>query len=667
MSLSRMRDGVFDQLGVSRTLNTPENSAKRKQLPGTALAGEPRYRNIVDNARIGIADVSIDGTIIYANVAALKMVEYDSLDELRKLNVIELWHRPEQRAEFISRLRHDGYVNNYEIEYLTRTGKITHALASAIVDGNMISQVLIDVTQRKRAAALEKKLTDDLRESLKELNCLFVVSNSVWMKNSFDEIFQDVVTAIPAGWRYPEVTRGKLHFEEKEWVSESFEETEWKLSSDIIVNGKRCGSVDAYYLEERPPLDEGPFMLEERKLLDSIAHTLSEVLERRNAEEKLRQSQKMEALGILSGGIAHDFNNLLYPIIVNANLLLENHKADGEEYAMLGDIVEASLKAKDLVSQILVFGRRGDGIDRIHDFVSVADEAMKLVRPALSGTISIKQDFPNSTIPVLCNSSQLYQVVVNLFTNAQQAISDNGEIKITLDTVAIENLVCIHGTLPHGMFARLTMTDNGVGMDDETREKMFDPFFTTKEAGQGTGLGLSTVFGIVQTHGGGIIASSELGIGTTIVVYLPLADDIRERSSDATIASPVDTNNEHILLVDDVESIRKSVKACLQQSGYDVTTVSSGQEALEAFQKYPDHFDLIMTDQSMPKMSGKELSINLLKIRPNLPIIICSGYSDAIAPESISKSGIRAFLQKPASPSALRRVVRRVLDETKRI
>ena len=304
--------------------------------------------------------------------------------------------------------------------------------------------------------------------------------------------------------------------------------------------------MEVYYLEERPPLDEGPFMLEERNLLDNIAHNLSQLLARRKAEEALRQSQKMEALGILSGGIAHDFNNLLYPIIVNANLLLENHKAGDEEYALLDYIVRSSINAKDLVSQILIFGRREKVDDRINDLVSVANEAMKLARSALPESISIEQNFPTSSILVLCNSSQLYQVIVNLVTNAKQAISGKGEIKVSLEMVAIEKLPCVHGTLLDGMFARLTITDDGVGMDAKTCAKMFDPFFTTKEVGQGSGLGLSTVFGIVQNRGGGIAVSSEPGIGTTIVVHLPLADDTLNGSSDTTIASPVDTNNEHI-------------------------------------------------------------------------------------------------------------------------
>ena len=916
MSLSRMRDGVFDQSGVSRTLNAPENSGDRKQFPGTALAGEPRYRNIVDNANIGIGDVSVDGTIIYANPAALKMFEYDSLDELRKINVTELWHRPEQRDEFISKLRQDGYVNNYEIEYLTRTGTIITLLASAIIDGDMISQVVIDISERKRAkgnmlisdeilvnmlegvclvraedgiivmsnpafdrlfgyapseligkqesivavhaedegdiantisSELNKtgkwqgelvmirrdgsrfwsqanyssldhpefgrvwvsvhtditrrkksivdnaRLLHDSRERLKKLDCLFATSNSVRTHTSLGEMFQAVVAAIPPGWQYPEITRSKLRFDEDEWVSESFEETEWKLSSDIVLAGKCRGTVEVYYLEERPTLDEGPFMQEERNLIDSIANTLSDALARRNAEEekqksrtmfdslfslapvgiaiydadmryvsvnetlakingssidehlqkrpiemlpeklgsavqvqmqeilrtgqpiinrefsgetvglpgvirtflasifpirgisqditglasivveiteakkteeKLRQSQKMEALGTLSGGIAHDFNNFLYPIIVNGKLLLENHKTDSEEYPLLDDIVKSALNAKDLVSQILIFGRRSDNVDRVHDFVLVADEAMKLLRPALPQTISIERQFHTCAIPVLCNSSQLYQVMVNLFNNAQQAISHKGEIKVTLDVVEIEKLECVNDTLLNGTFARLMVADNGVGMDDETRAKMFDPFFTMKKLGQGTGLGLATVFGIVQSHGGGITVSSKLGSGTMVAVYLPLAEDASDEPRETAAGRQDDIHYENILFVDDDEPVRRSAQVCLERSGYGVTTASDGQEALEVFLADPKYFSLVITDQAMANMTGEDLSVELIKIRPEIPIIICTGHSVHIRPDNISELGIRAFLQKPTTPTKLRQVVREVLDES---
>jgi nitrogen-specific signal transduction histidine kinase/ActR/RegA family two-component response regulator len=390
---------------------------------------------------------------------------------------------------------------------------------------------------------------------------------------------------------------------------------------------------------------------------------LIETTETKKVEEQLRQSQKMEALGILAGGVAHDINNMLYPIFINAELLLEKYGAESEEHAMLDDIIASARQARDLVSQILIFGRRSKGVDSICDFASVANEAMKLLRPALPETISITLDLSKSEVPVLCEFSQLYQVVVNLFNNAEQAVPGSGELSLSVDSVDIEKFECINGTLLNGRFGRLTVSDNGVGMDDKTLARIFDPFFTTKELGHGTGLGLSTVFGIVEIHGGGISVSSELGIGSTFQIYLPLAESRLDEPHGKTSANLNVINKESIIFVDDVESIRKAAKVCLDRSGYEVTAVSSGQEALEIFLADPDHFDLVITDQTMAEMTGKELSARLLRARPDIPIIICTGHSEHITAENIGETGISAYLQKPSSPNELRRVVREVLDE----
>ncbi len=383
-------------------------------------------------------------------------------------------------------------------------------------------------------------------------------------------------------------------------------------------------------------------------------------------EEPLRQLQKMVTLGLLAGGVAHDLNNILQPIIGFSDLLLEKFEVGSEEYIYLTTIAESAHRAKDLVSQIIAFSRRSQTDKGVHDVVQVVDEVIKLVRSALPASITLKENLSRESMPVFCDSSQIHQVLMNLCVNARQAIPDTGVIEIAVETTELENFQCIDGTKLFGSHVRLAVTDSGGGMDRETLSRIFNPLFTTKEAGKGTGFGLSTVFEIVQAHGGGITVCTEPGTGTTFEVLLPRSACNIEKLPNTP--DPIrDHGTENILFVDDEAAITKLGEVFLGQGGYNVTAVSDGQRALQIFAANPEHFDLVVTDQTMPNMTGERLSYELLKIRSDIPIILCSGHIEAVRPECSKANGISSYLYKPVTPKEMRRVVREVLDQAKEV
>jgi nitrogen-specific signal transduction histidine kinase/CheY-like chemotaxis protein len=375
---------------------------------------------------------------------------------------------------------------------------------------------------------------------------------------------------------------------------------------------------------------------------------LIDVTDRRNAADALSAAHKLESLGVLARGIAHDFNNILYAIRGNASLA-EAELPEGHAVAQyVREIDKAARRAACLVDQILSFSSPKAPSRMVTQLSPVVDEALRLLRPAVPATIDIAVDWGTALPPVAVNAVLVHEIVVNVVTNAANAIgSRKGRIGLKLEEVALdERDAPLSPDLSPGRFVLLTVKDDGCGMDSSTLERAFDPFYTTREAGGGTGLGLSIVHGLMKGHSGAVLVSSEVGRGTTFRLYFPAAD---ETSLAAPESRPPESRvrTERILIVDDEEAIVLLVPDLLTRLGYRPTALTDPREALALVRAAPDAFDAIVTDVSMPGMTGFELAREILAIRPGLPVIVTSGY---VRPEyelEAARLGIAEIIRKP--------------------
>jgi PAS domain S-box-containing protein len=386
-------------------------------------------------------------------------------------------------------------------------------------------------------------------------------------------------------------------------------------------------------------------------------------------ERQLCQAQKMEAIATLAGGISHDFNNILAAIITNTEMALDQVPEETALREHLAIVMKAGFRARNLVRQILTLSNQGEHERQPIRLELIVKECLKLLRASLPTTIDIPQHRPEGLGMVMADPTQVHQVLMNLCTNAADAMREKGgSLNIFLRNVDLPaNDPVDDPHLPAGRYLRLTVADTGHGMDRKTMERIFDPFFTTKGPGRGTGLGLSVVHGIVKNHGGGITFTSERGKGTTFHVYLPRIDGAEEvREEDA--AGPIPRGTERILFLDDEEDLVFSWQKMLETLGYRVVAGTNSVEALEVFRAQPDRFDLVITDQTMPHLTGERLAMEILGLRPDIPIILCTGLGSASGggvTDRIARTiGIREVMRKPVERSEMARVIRRVLDDS---
>ncbi len=696
-----------------------EKIAELERAHEDLKSSEKKYRTIYENAVEGIFQSSPEGHLLSASPSLARILGYGSpLELVESVADIasQLYRRPEDRNELKSILEQKGEVIDFVTQCKKKNGEFIWAMlcAKAVrteTDGFAYYQgFLVDITKRKQAEeeirrnydtqtvvnslltlsqkdiSLDELLKQALDHilaidwlSLEARGCIFLVDNGAQIlemkaRRGFPKSLEELCAAVPYGRCLCGRAAKSCKIQFAAHVDQCHELTYPEMAPHahycvpVLLAGNLLGVINLY-------LPDGHlYDSKEEDFLSVIANTLAGIIERRRmVEEKeklairLRQAQKMEAIGTLAGGIAHDFNNILAAILGFAELTKVKLPPESEIIGNIEQIIRAGSRAKDLVAQILAFSRQAEYERKPLQVNLVIKEALKLLRASLPATIEILEDIDVDSI-VQGDPTEIHQVLMNLCTNAYHAMRDKGGVLgVELKEVEIEKgdlkVSALH--LTPGPYLVLKVSDTGCGMDQVTKERIFEPYFTTKEKGEGSGLGLAVVHGIIKSHQGHISVYSEPGEGTAFQVYLPI---IRSATivSEVKSADVVASGHESILIVDDEPSIVEVEQKMLEGFGYQVTAVTSCKEALEEFCPRPEKFDLIITDMTMPYMTGQELAQRCFEVRADIPIILCTGFSELINKEKAKAVGFREFIMKPIVLKEMARVVRKVLDENSR-
>jgi len=401
-------------------------------------------------------------------------------------------------------------------------------------------------------------------------------------------------------------------------------------------------------------------------IVRDISERLQAEKRQKELETQLHQAQKMESIGTLAGGIAHDFNNILFPIIGYTELAIQDLPAESAASDYLGKVLASANRAKALVQQILTFSRQQAEANMQAEYLQpILKETLKLLKNTIPANIEITESIAEQTGKVMINPAQIHQVFMNLCTNAYQAMQEepSGKLAVHLDQISLDMAMSprYHHLTP-GTYLRMIVSDTGCGIEPDLQDKIFDPYFTTKPQDRGTGLGLSVSYGIIKNAGGTIQMESRPDKGSRFIVYLPVSEQVRDTTEAQGLSRPLPCGSENILLVDDEKHIVELEKQVLENLGYHITARTSSVEALEAFRAAPMRFDILVTDQTMPNMSGMDLVKAARQIRSNLPAILCTGYSERMIHDKLQAAGIQAVLLKPIANSDLAHTLRNVLD-----
>jgi len=639
---------------ISITSDITEQRKTSEQL----CKSEEKFRSAFHTSPDSINLTSLEnGVYIEINAGFSNIMGYSREDIIGKSSIdINLWDDPKDRDRLVSELKKNGIIENLEAVFRRKDGQIIIGLISArlltIENKDVILSITRDITERTQVEADRGRFLMAIEQSAEAIIITDVDGRIEYINPAFETI---------TGYSEQEVFRQNPKILKSGEHDESFYHKMWKTITSgntwkgRLINKKKNGTL---YTEEATI---SPVFDKTGDVINFVA-VKRDITDETRMEKQLQQSQRMEAIGTLAGGIAHDFNNILFPIVGHTEMLLEDAPVDGPLRDSLNEIYTSALRARDLVQQILAFSRQEKNELKLMKMQPIIKEALKMLRSTIPTTIEMTYHLDNDCGFIKADPTQFHQIVMNLATNAYHAMEDvGGKLEINLKNIELGEYDLINPDMPPGLYACLSVADTGKGMNKLVIEKIFDPFFTTKETGKGTGMGLSVVHGIVKRMKGAIQVNSQPGKGTEFYVYLPVVKSAFEKQSPKT-NKPLQGGTERVLLIDDEEGIVTMEKLMLERLGYKVTSRTSSIEALEAFRDSPDKFNLVITDMAMPNMPGDKLSVELTKIRPDIPVLLCTGFSETMSEEKAASLGIKGFLLKPIVMKDLAQKIREVLD-----